>query len=114
MEKRSDWTLLYQDQLAQVWGRADKYDNPDSPHFLAARSISDHPVSGLAPWPAFPDRGGRNAFVQSARTYLAARDRQPAAPRTAPRTAHRAIAAEIFKACLALRSPVLPTFPVRF
>ncbi len=52
----SQWTLLYQDQLAQIWGRRDKFDNPHHPHYLPPerRSISEKSCAGLVPWPAVP------------------------------------------------------------
>ena len=54
----SAWMLLYQDELAQVWGRAAKYSDPASPHFipLARRQISDAKQGGFAKWPAIPAR----------------------------------------------------------
>ena len=56
MERRLDWALLYQDGLAQVWGRRRRYDDPASPDYLPVqeRSISDRPQAGLVPWPALP------------------------------------------------------------
>jgi hypothetical protein len=54
------WTLLYQDQLAQVWGRASVYDEPDSPRYLppAQRSISNDAQIGSVTWPALPENTG--------------------------------------------------------
>ncbi len=48
-----DWTLLYQDALAQLWGRRRKYDQPGS-DFVVERAISDHTPAGRTPWPALP------------------------------------------------------------
>lgn len=55
-QQRDRWTLLYQDGLAQLWGRRDIFDDPASPRYLppAARSISDQPQRGFAAWPATP------------------------------------------------------------
>jgi len=55
------WVLLYQDQIAQLWGRADKYDDPARPTYLAAhqRSITDQPQRGSVAWPAFPPQPDR-------------------------------------------------------
>lgn len=52
------WTLLYQDGLAQLWGRGTRFNDPQSPDYLppSARSISDSPVVGSSPWPAIPVR----------------------------------------------------------
>jgi hypothetical protein len=66
MEEHQDrWTLLYQDSLAQLWGRAEKYDDPDSPDYvsLSRRVIGDEPQEGKVPWPALPQR--RAGIVQS-------------------------------------------------
>ncbi len=57
MVQHSDqWSLLYQDSLAQVWGRKSVYDTKDSPRFLPheRRSISDRPQVGDVAWPAYP------------------------------------------------------------
>ena len=57
MEQAADWVLLYQDQIAQVWGRRSHYDDPNLPTFISEdqRSISDKEVSGYVSWPAFPN-----------------------------------------------------------
>jgi hypothetical protein len=53
------WVLLYQDSLAQIWGRATRYDNPTRPDFIAPakRSIGNDKdkQTGYANWPAIPD-----------------------------------------------------------
>ncbi len=51
-----DWVLLYQDSLAQLWGRRSVYEAPESPQFLAAslHSITDDPQIGSVSWPALP------------------------------------------------------------
>ncbi len=56
MQARADWVLLYQDAIAQLWGRRDDYDDSASPRYLAPvnRQISDAPQTGSVPWPAFP------------------------------------------------------------
>ena len=53
---RPDWVLLYQDGLAQVWGRRERYDDPASPDYVrpAERAISDRRPDGRVPWPALP------------------------------------------------------------
>jgi hypothetical protein len=50
------WVLLYQDSLAQIWGRRDRYDDPASPFFLPPerRSITEETQSGWTQWPALP------------------------------------------------------------
>ena len=55
---RHDWTLLYQDELAQVWGRQDRYGEPQSLDYFSPsrRIISDRPQTGSVPWPALPQQ----------------------------------------------------------
>jgi hypothetical protein len=57
MEQQSrDWVLLYQDGLAQLWGRASRYANSQSSDFLPERAREIHnklPIGWVA-WPAFP------------------------------------------------------------
>ena len=51
-----EWALLFQDGLAQLWGRRVRYDNSQSPDFVPPESRiirSDMPV-GYASWPALP------------------------------------------------------------
>ncbi len=57
---RDKWVLLYQDGLAQLWGRASKYDNPRSCQYIqpAQRRIGEAPQIGTVSWPAMPVRGG--------------------------------------------------------
>jgi 4-amino-4-deoxy-L-arabinose transferase-like glycosyltransferase len=54
----SAWVLLYQDELAQVWGRASRYAQPASPDFIppSRRQIGDAKQGGFAAWPAIPSR----------------------------------------------------------
>ena len=57
MERESrDWALLYQDAVAQLWGRRARYDDPNSPDFLppSERQIGQEPQVGHVGWPAFP------------------------------------------------------------
>jgi len=56
---QGEWCLLYQDAVAQLWGRRTRYDRPESPHYLAAhvRQVSDQPQRGSVPWPAAPGTG---------------------------------------------------------
>jgi hypothetical protein len=51
-----DWVLLYQDALAQLWGRRQTYDDPGSPAYLppAQRRITEESQSGFVRWPALP------------------------------------------------------------
>lgn len=51
-----DWVLLYQDALAQLWGRRSKYGDADSRDFiaLADRTITERVHADRVPWPARP------------------------------------------------------------
>lgn len=58
MEKQQDhWVLLYQDALAQVWGRKSRYDDPKSAYYLDPkhRVLSDFAPRGYIRWPAAPE-----------------------------------------------------------
>jgi hypothetical protein len=57
--RRSEWVLLYQDQLAQLWGRKSKYDDPASPDYISPnhRRVGQEEQTGYVAWPAFPLRG---------------------------------------------------------
>lgn len=48
------WALLYQDAIAQVWGRRSTYDNPSNPHYFAAekRVIHNTLSRDSVSWPA--------------------------------------------------------------
>jgi hypothetical protein len=70
MEAESeDWCLLYQDELAQLWGRRSRYDNPELPDYVRPelRDISDRPQVDTVPWPAFPERKQASVKVALAR-----------------------------------------------
>lgn len=53
-----EWVLLYCDRVGELWGRADKYNDPHSADYFptAARVLDAGPREGTAPWPAFPSR----------------------------------------------------------
>ena len=57
-QHEDEWTLLYQDALAQLWGRRTRYDDPASADHLppARRILGDRPQIGRVPWPALPAR----------------------------------------------------------
>jgi hypothetical protein len=52
-----DWTLLYQDQIAQLWGRRERYDDPASADYIALgdRQVGEEPQVGAVTWPALPN-----------------------------------------------------------
>ncbi|MEQ8787697.1 MAG: hypothetical protein RIC55_15445 [Pirellulaceae bacterium] len=68
-QHRDEWVLLYQDELAQLWGRKSRYDDPTSADYipLAERDISDAPQEGFASWPAIPPRRSNVGRVASDR-----------------------------------------------
>lgn len=59
--EQQDWVLLYQDAIAQVWGRRSIYDNPRNARYLAPsnRCIHDEWDHGSVAWPALPTPGRR-------------------------------------------------------
>jgi len=61
MASAPDWVLLYQDALAQLWGRRDLYDSAGGASFLpaSARQLEDRTPHGLVDWPAFPHYDSR-------------------------------------------------------
>jgi hypothetical protein len=56
-QQKGQWVLLYQDALAQLWGRATRYDDPHSAYYLplSAREVGDAAQRGYVRWPALPD-----------------------------------------------------------
>jgi hypothetical protein len=55
------WTLLYQDKVAQVWGRTSEYGDPASAKFIPvqARQITNREPKGTVTWPALPKRNSQ-------------------------------------------------------
>jgi hypothetical protein len=53
-----EWTLLYSDAVADLWGRRSRYDDPTNPQFLPpAERRHDVPLlEARFQWPALPDR----------------------------------------------------------
>lgn len=58
---RDRWTLLYQDKIAQLWGRSTVFDDAQRTAYLAPshRRISEAEQVGLVSWPAYPVRRGQ-------------------------------------------------------
>ena len=59
LEREKDWTLLYRDTIAEIWGKSDMYDNPRSPHYLppAMRFFTEETSAGTVLFPAIaPER----------------------------------------------------------
>lgn len=68
MEQNADrWVLLYQDSLAQLWGRRSKYDERHSPHYIAPseRIVGNQRQEGVVDWPALPVRKNTKGRVVS-------------------------------------------------
>jgi hypothetical protein len=53
-----EWSLLYSDAVAELWGRASRYDDPTSAHYLppAERRFDVKLLEARFQWPALPDR----------------------------------------------------------
>ena len=64
LDNHPDWTPLYRDGRAALWGRKTVFDDPTYPGYVAPerRRISDEMPEGIAAWPGFPNRSGRDAF----------------------------------------------------
>ncbi len=64
LDGHPNWVPLYRDARAALWGRRSIFDDPASPEYLAPerRSVSDRMPEGIAAWPGFPNRSGRDAF----------------------------------------------------
>ena len=56
LTQQAEWTILYQDELAQLWGRRSRYDDPANPDYipLTRRVIGNEPQTGYVAWPALP------------------------------------------------------------
>jgi len=59
-DQAARWVLLYRDNIAEVWGRRARYDDPaHQDHFpLAARVLEGQTPMGSVPWPALPEKPG--------------------------------------------------------
>jgi hypothetical protein len=57
-DEKSEWTLLYSDSVAELWGRRSRYDDPASPHYLppSERKLDIRLLEARFQWPALPDR----------------------------------------------------------
>jgi hypothetical protein len=53
-----EWTLLYSDAVAELWGRSSRFDDPHSPNYLpeAVRRRDVPLLEAEFQWPAMPDR----------------------------------------------------------
>lgn len=75
---RPEWVLLYRDRVAELWGRATRYDDPHSADYFprAARVQDPSPREGAVPWPAFPERNEESTLHELSQSV-------PATPRSA-------------------------------
>jgi hypothetical protein len=57
-KENPEWTLLYSDAVAELWGRTSRYDDPASPHYLPPdkRQFDVKLLEARFQWPAMPDR----------------------------------------------------------
>lgn len=58
MQSRRDvWSLLYEDPIAQVWGRSSVFDDPFNRQFVdpSKRKLRQTMLSGTSPFPAIPE-----------------------------------------------------------
>lgn len=59
MENQTDdWVLLYQDAIAQVWGKRNVFDSLECPRYVFPndRLVSEKMIVSETAWPAFPNR----------------------------------------------------------
>lgn len=63
----SDWVLLYQDGLAQLWGRSSRYDDPQSAYYVPPkeREVGESAQQGWVRWPALPNYAPRAVAAAS-------------------------------------------------
>ena len=59
--QQMNWVLLYEDTLAQLWGRRATYDNPENSDYVAPvmRKSCRHEPRGYVNWPALPKKHER-------------------------------------------------------
>ena len=64
LDNHPEWIPLYRDGRAALWGRRSVFDDPALLDYVAPgrRRISDVMPEGIAAWPGFPNRSGRDAF----------------------------------------------------
>lgn len=64
VDRHDDWTRLYSDGRSILWGRKSVFDNTTLTTYvpLHRRRLSDTMPVGIAQWPGFPGRTGRDAF----------------------------------------------------
>ncbi len=64
LDQHSLWTRLYSDGRAVLWGRTSVFADPSLATFIPPhrRRLTNEMPHGIAQWPGFPGRTGRDAF----------------------------------------------------
>jgi hypothetical protein len=64
VDQHDNWTRLYSDGRAILWGRKSVFDDPAVSTYVPThrRRLSAEMPNGIAQWPGFPGRTGRDAF----------------------------------------------------
>lgn len=76
-EAQPEWVLVYQDSLAQVWGRSSVVDDAESARYIEPewRFVSNHRSLTSVPWPALPrDLDSPHTELSTPATVAATRD----------------------------------------
>jgi len=63
IRENPEWTLLYSDRVAELWGYRDRYDDPAHADYLplTARRLDSGSRAGAVQWPALPKRTYRGS-----------------------------------------------------
>lgn len=71
-KKNPAWVLMYRDRVAELWGRADRYDDPHSVHYfpVAARVQDSGPRDGAVQWPGLPRQTDRSQLAGNEQTSV--------------------------------------------
>ena len=64
----TQWSLLYRDRVAEIWGRHQRYNKATSPYFFPLTLRVQDPGSraGSVPWPALPMRETKEQIARQA------------------------------------------------
>jgi hypothetical protein len=65
--ERPEWVLLYCDGTAELWGRHQRYNLAESPHYIppSARVLNPQPKAGALMWPALPTKKMSTLLAQA-------------------------------------------------
>jgi hypothetical protein len=66
-QQMDHWVLLYQDAIAQVWGRRSTYDNPQHPAWLPLkdRVVHNRRATDSVTWPAIQRSRPANRLISA-------------------------------------------------